>query len=95
LRCRTGAKSRRRLCGRDGQLFPGRGLGQGRFGKCLACHRKGGDAEESKFILVDPRKSEGTARDKAMRENRAAFTQLASVKENDRFRTRLPNCSTG
>src|SRR6516164_8358343 len=57
--------------------------------KCLACHRKGGDAEDSKFILVDPRKSEGAAREHAMRENRAAFTQMAGVKEKDRFRILL------
>ncbi len=38
---------------------------------CLTCHRKGGDAEDSKFVLLDPRKSEGAARDEAMRHNRA------------------------
>src|SRR5262249_44640469 len=41
--------------------------------KCLNCHRKGGDAEDSKFLLIDPRKREGAARDEAMRHNRAAF----------------------
>src|ERR1700704_1937265 len=52
--------------------------------KCLTCHRKGGDAEDSKFVLIDPRKSEGAARDQAMRHNRAAFTRTAAVKEKDK-----------
>jgi hypothetical protein len=54
--------------------------------KCLTCHRKGGDAEDSKFILVDPRKSMGAARDEVMRQNRAAFAQMAMVKEHDKSR---------
>ncbi len=29
--------------------------------KCLTCHKAGGDAEDSKFVLRDPRKSEGDA----------------------------------
>lgn len=49
--------------------------------KCLICHRKGGDAEDSKFLLVDPRKIAGSVRDEAMRQNRAAFTRMAGVKE--------------
>src|SRR6266581_9586850 len=52
--------------------------------KCLTCHRKGGDAEDSKFILIDPRKS-----DEAMRKNRAAFAQMAAVKEKDKSRMLL------
>src|SRR5207237_3540562 len=56
---------------------------------CLTCHRKGGDAEESKFILVDPRKSEGAARDEAMSANRTAFTKMAGVKEKDQSRLLL------
>ncbi|HEV3146059.1 MAG TPA: hypothetical protein VGZ47_19385 [Gemmataceae bacterium] len=57
--------------------------------KCLSCHRKGGDAEDSKFILIDPRKSTGSARDEAMRQNRAAFAQMAATKEHDKFRMLL------
>ena len=26
---------------------------------CLTCHKKGGDAEDSKFVLLDPRKRDG------------------------------------
>lgn len=57
--------------------------------KCLTCHQRGGDAESSKFLLVDPRKSEGTARDDAMRHNLAAFTQMATVEEQDESRMLL------
>ncbi|HLW65227.1 MAG TPA: hypothetical protein VKS79_07910 [Gemmataceae bacterium] len=57
--------------------------------RCLTCHRKGGDAEDSKFILVDPRKSTGTAREEALRQNRAAFAQMARAKEHDKSRMLL------
>lgn len=57
--------------------------------KCLTCHQKGGDAEDSKFVLLDPRKIEGAARDEAMRHNRAAFTRMAAVKEIDESRMLL------
>jgi hypothetical protein len=54
--------------------------------KCLTCHRKGGDAEDSRFLLLDPRKAAGPARDEAMRQNRAAFARMAAVKKKDQFR---------
>src|SRR5277367_5393123 len=57
--------------------------------KCLTCHRKGGDAEDSKFVLIDPRKREGQERDEAMRHNRAAFARIAAVKEKDQSRLLL------
>lgn len=56
---------------------------------CLTCHKAGGDAEESKFLLQDPRKTEGAARDTAMRQNRAAFAKIAAVKEKDQYRILL------
>ena len=49
--------------------------------KCLTCHQKGGDAEESNFVLLDPRKTEAAAREATMRHNRAAFTRMAGLKE--------------
>src|SRR5262245_22157350 len=30
---------------------------------CLQCHKKGGDAEESKLILLDPKKLQGHAQE--------------------------------
>jgi hypothetical protein len=45
--------------------------------ECLKCHKEGGDAEDSDFILRDPTKALGEARDQAMRHNLAAFVQMA------------------
>jgi hypothetical protein len=57
--------------------------------KCLTCHRKGGDAEDSKFVLIDPRKRQGADRDEAMRHNRAAFARMAAVNKKDQSRMLL------
>lgn len=54
--------------------------------RCLQCHKKGGDAEDSKFVLQDPRKLQGHAQEDAMRHNRDAFARLARVKEKDQYR---------
>jgi hypothetical protein len=57
--------------------------------KCLTCHKPGGDAEESRFVLADPRKVDGAARDEAMKQNRAAFAKMAALKEKDQSRLLL------
>src|SRR5438105_506647 len=46
---------------------------------CVQCHIKGGDAEESKLILQDPKKVQGHAQEEALRHNRDAFIRLAGV----------------
>ncbi len=56
---------------------------------CLTCHRKGGDAETSAFVLIDPRKSQGTAVVEAMKHNRAAFARMAAAKEKNQSRMLL------
>ena len=56
---------------------------------CLQCHKAGGDAEESKLILKDPRKEKGHAQDEAMAYNRDAFCRLARAKEGDKSRMLL------
>ncbi|MBN9117594.1 MAG: DUF1549 domain-containing protein [Planctomycetes bacterium] len=56
---------------------------------CLTCHKSGGDAEESKLVLKDPRRAEGAARDEAMRHNRDAFAKMAAAKEKDGARLLL------
>lgn len=53
---------------------------------CLQCHKKGGDAEESKLILVDPSKAQGHAQEDALRHNRDAFARLAAIKTKDQYR---------
>ena len=51
---------------------------------CLTCHKKGGDAEESKFLLLDPRKAQ--RREDAMRHNRDAFAGIATAREKGQSR---------
>ena len=53
---------------------------------CLQCHKAGGDAEESKLILKDPRKEKGHAQDEAMAHNGDAFCRMARAKEGDKSR---------
>lgn len=53
---------------------------------CLTCHKTGGDAEKSRFVLRDPEKAIGAVRDEALLHNRNAFAQMARLKENDQFR---------
>ena len=58
---------------------------------CLKCHKPGGDAEEgdSRFILQDPDRLLGTARDEALRSNRDAFARMAKLKVGDESRLLL------
>src|SRR5947209_8217798 len=57
---------------------------------CLECHKAGGDAEDSKFILIDPQLShENRQRDQAMRRNRDQFVRMALEKEKDQSRLLL------
>src|SRR3954466_2604561 len=56
---------------------------------CLKCHKPGGDANESKFVLHDPRRSQGQAQTEAMRHNLGAFTEMARLKEGDQSRLLL------
>ena len=48
---------------------------------CLKCHKAGGDAEDSKFVLRDPTRLEATAQGEAMRHNRDAFALMARTME--------------
>ena len=60
---------------------------------CLKCHKAGGDAEDSKLVLLDPARLSGAKRADALRANRAAFAAMAQVKEGNS--TRLVLKSTG
>ncbi len=48
---------------------------------CLKCHKAGGDALDSKFVLDDPKRLQGQARTDALRRNRDAFAKMARAKE--------------
>ena len=54
--------------------------------KCLTCHKEGGDAEESKLVLLDPQRAIGMAQDAAHRHNQAAFAKIAKMKEGNDYR---------
>jgi hypothetical protein len=56
---------------------------------CLKCHKPGGDAEDSKFVLRDPKRTQGQAQAEAMRHNQEAFTRMARLKERDQARLLL------
>ena len=47
---------------------------------CLKCHKTGGDAEESEFILRDPRRVESPA--EAQTYNRKLFAKIAGLKKD-------------
>lgn len=57
--------------------------------KCLTCHRKGGEAEDSQFVLVDPKKADAAGRDEVMRANRAVLVKIASLKDGGKSRMLL------
>ncbi len=56
---------------------------------CLKCHKAGGDAEDSKLVLLDLARLTGAKRTEAMRANRAAFAAMALVKEGSSSRLLL------
>src|SRR4051794_20674751 len=53
---------------------------------CIECHKTGGDAEDSKFILLDPKKTGGVGLEQLLRQNRNAFVLAAHMKEGDQSR---------
>ncbi|MCS6853034.1 MAG: DUF1592 domain-containing protein [Gemmataceae bacterium] len=56
---------------------------------CMNCHKQGGDAEESRFVLHDPRKAQGHAQDEVLRHNRDAFCQMARTSYKGKSRLLL------
>lgn len=48
---------------------------------CLKCHKPGGDAEDSKFVLQDPTREKDAAA--ALKYNREAFAKMAAAKEKE------------
>ncbi|QOV90494.1 DUF1592 domain-containing protein [Humisphaera borealis] len=56
---------------------------------CLECHKAGGDAEDSKFVLKDPVKTQAASRGETLRYNRDQFAKMAIVKDGDQSRMLL------
>ncbi len=57
--------------------------------KCLTCHAKGGDAQDSSFLLLDPDKMPVEQRPVAMRQNLAAFTNMAMPRVDGEYKILL------
>ncbi len=62
---------------------------------CLTCHKLGGDAEDSKFVLRDPQKSQGAEQAEAMKDNRDAFARMARLQEKDHQSRMLAKATGG
>ncbi|MBX9681688.1 MAG: DUF1592 domain-containing protein [Gemmataceae bacterium] len=56
---------------------------------CLQCHKQGGDAEDSQFVLRDPKKFTGHAVNEAIDHNRKVFARLAESKHKGEYRLLL------
>src|SRR3954468_18946336 len=57
---------------------------------CLECHKSGGDAEDSDFVLLDPQRSQGAAaQEQTLRHNREQFAEMARLKRGDESRMLL------
>lgn len=57
--------------------------------KCLTCHTQGGDAQDSAFLLQDPAKISIEQRSTALRQNLAAFTQMATIRIDGQYKILL------
>lgn len=56
---------------------------------CLECHKTGGDAEDSKFILQDPAKDPHPEQGGFLQQNRTAFAHMAELRKGDKSRLLL------
>ena len=53
--------------------------------ECLKCHRKGGDAEDTRLVLRELGLTQGTERKKLMQLNRNALARVARLKSEGQF----------
>ncbi|MEA3212547.1 MAG: hypothetical protein QOE70_5604 [Chthoniobacter sp.] len=56
---------------------------------CLKCHKAGGDAEDSKFVLQDPSRLPEPERAGSLQQNRAAFARMAALQNGGKSRLLL------
>lgn len=57
--------------------------------ECLKCHKPGGDAEDTNFVLRDLSRAQESERDELMRRNRDAFARMARRESEDQPRLLL------
>lgn len=53
---------------------------------CLECHKAGGEAEDSKFLLQDPARVQDSSQGEVLQSNRAAFERMAAIRKDDQSR---------
>ncbi|WP_395751720.1 hypothetical protein [Prosthecobacter sp.] len=56
---------------------------------CLKCHKAGGDAEESRFVLQDPARDQTPGRHASLIHNEAAFSRMAKLLKDGESRLLL------
>ena len=56
---------------------------------CLKCHKTGGDAEDSKFVLQDPARDPDPERLGSLQNNRVAFGRMAALQHGGKSRLLL------
>jgi hypothetical protein len=80
----VGEKSHATPCGIPDNYFANEVWPKVASSHCLECHKAGGDAEDSKFILRDPSREADPSRAGVLEHNRAAFTRMAAARKQGR-----------
>jgi hypothetical protein len=52
--------------------------------QCIKCHKPGGDAEDTRFVLRDPTRAQAAERDQLARHNRDEFARMARLESGNR-----------
>lgn len=53
---------------------------------CLKCHKDGGDARDTKLVLLDPARDRSAGHADSLTQNRAAFERVATIKNDGKSR---------
>jgi len=76
-------------CGTPGDFFRDEVWTKVAAISCLECHKAGGEAEESRLILLDPARESGISPADILQHNRAAFVKMAGIRKDGQPRLLL------
>lgn len=76
-------------CGTPGDFFRDEVWTKVAAISCLECHKAGGEAEESRLILLDPARETGSSSADILQHNRAAFVKMAGIRKDGQPRLLL------
>jgi hypothetical protein len=76
-------------CGTPGDFFRDEVWTKVAALSCLECHKAGGEAEESRLILLDPARESGVSPADLLQHNRAAFVKMAGSRKDGQSRLLL------